>query len=201
MTPDPLVELDTTTHPAGADMPPASRRPQLVDDPELTGDADEGAADTPLDDLRAELSAPVEGEPATLKVPGRPGYAVRYSVDLDDLEFQRWHRKASGKTIPGRDAAVDRLKLAGLVLAYQCEAIVRNGREVTDGGAPLLFRSPAFLDLMRRDDERRPPEVREAVRRFYGRDADLLAASDEVLNRAGYGDTAEDADEDPTQGR
>lgn len=165
-----------------------------VDDDELDEVRAAGVT-TPLGDLEAEMASEVEPEPITLEVPRRPGYAVRYSVGIDhNAELMAWRRQ-SAKKRPGQDEEVDLLKMAGLVLAFKCQAILRQGVEVTAAaGGPMTFRSPDFMAMFKDDKGAPVKQVREAIRRFYAGDAHVLAASDEVLATAGYGSTAQEAE-------
>jgi hypothetical protein len=83
------------------------------------------------------------------------------------------------------------VKLACTALANTCLAILRDGAEVPDGAGPLTFTSPALHEILGVD------RTVDAVRRFYGRDAHVIAVSRQILDEAGYG---EDVGPDPTSG-
>lgn len=174
-------------------MADAIRRfePQAADD-DRDADIAPVRSASPLDAIRAELAAEVEQNDITLEVPGRPGYAVRYATKLSYEQLMGWRKRAVDKAMP---LGVDELRLAALVCANQCRAILRHGEEITTDGAPLTFASPQFHELLE------VGRSTDAVRQFYGRDFDVAAASNRILDAAGMGETAEDAEEgpDPTQ--
>lgn len=155
-------------------------------DPDL--DDGEATPTTALAELRSELQAAPEFPDVALDVPGRPGYAVRYSTHIAHEQLTAWQKKAKDKSSP---TGVNDLKWLSVLLATQCEAIVRNGVDVELGGAdgePATFRSPAFQELLGVD------RAVSAVQVFYARDASVLAAGVAVLQEAGYGDEAETVD-------
>lgn len=153
-------------------------------------DPDLAPVDTvsPLEELRAELTAPVEGADVVLAVPGRPGYAVRYSSSFTYEQLTAWRKRATDRN------EVNEIRFAALILANQSRAIVRNGDEVVDAGAPLTFRSKAFLALYEVD------RVADAVVAFYGNDFDVAAAGNSLLRAAGFGAEAPTVDEDEESG-
>ncbi len=166
--------------------PGVSEREQL-----LAAELDEApiAVATPLDQLRAEITAPVVAAPITLEVPGRTGYAVRYLTDLDHDQVDMWRRQSTRRA-PGKGQTqeINTLKLAELILAHQCEAIIRQGADVVVDDEPLVFASRTMMAITGTS------KVRDAVRKFYGRDADVISAGDAVLEAAGYLDTAEEVE-------
>lgn len=157
-------------------------RDREVNDPDLAAVDVERSQ---LDDLRAELTAPVDADDITLAVPGRPNYAVRYSTALTYRQLAAWQKKSTLKS-----GDVDELKLAALIVAGQCRAIIRDGVVVDDGGDPLTFRSQALLDMYEVD------RVADVAIRFYGSDIDVANASNGVLKAAGLGAAPPVADDD-----
>lgn len=159
--------------------------------PEHAGDPEKLA--TPLDDLRAELTAEL-ARYETFDVDGRPGYAVRYDVDIEHPKLGLWRKRAKDTTQPD---GLDELKWAATILAAQAVAVVRHGVDVfVAGDHGVAFNDPelrSILDVGRAID---------AVRKFYGRDAAVVTTAYAVLNAAGYGKEAirsEDDGEDPTR--
>src|SRR5262245_15713838 len=107
-------------------------------DPDLDGVDVEPASD--LDLIRAELTADVAAPPVLLDVPGRPGYQVRYSTEIDAERVAGWEKRAKDKTW---SSGTNGLRVTCILLASNCLAILRQGVEVRDGdGEPLTFRSP-----------------------------------------------------------
>jgi hypothetical protein len=153
-------------------------------DPELVS----GPPTTALDELRTELASEVATPPETLVVPGRAGYTVRYSTELAHEQLQAWRKTSRDKSSPD---GLDELRWASIVLANQCECVVRHGVDVELDGRPATFQHEGFRALLGEGAER----ATAAVRRFYGRDADVIAAALAVIRAAGYGD---EADADPT---
>lgn len=146
-----------------------------------------GELNTALDDLRAELSAELEHF-ETFEVSTRPGYAVRFDVDIEHPKLGLWRKRARDKTQPD---GLDELLWASIIVASQAVAIVRNGVpvfEASDGVGP--FAATEFLAIY---DVGRPVD---AVQRFYGRDSQVIAAAWAILTAAGYGDEAKKADDD-----
>lgn len=153
-----------------------------------------------LDDLIAEASREVVREPSTLKIPGRPGWAVRFDVNLDEPIVTAWRKKAADKSKP---EGFDMLKFSKAVLANQAEAILRlgsdesveNAKVVLDpSGNPVNFRNAWFLEQLGGDRILSPVE---AVKKWYGVDGTIISHCGEVLYDAGFGEDAERLD--PTQ--
>ena len=153
------------------------------DDPELVTPG----PTTALDELRSELAAEVATPPLTLAVPGRTDYAVRYSTELAHEQLTAWRKTARDKQAP---EGIDELRWASIVLANQAEVVLRKGVEVELDGRPANFQHEGFRGMLGAD-----LRATAAVRKFYGRDSDVIAAALAVIRAAGYGD---DADADPT---
>jgi hypothetical protein len=138
-----------------------------------------------LDDLRSELADEAEEHHVTLEVPGRPGWAVRYSSDVDYSMLKMWAKQATSKV-----DGTDELQFSALVLASQCRAIVRHGVDLVEGNDVLVFASPHFMSLVN------VVSSTEAVKRLYGRDAHVISSANAVLAEAGYGEDV--GRQDPT---
>jgi hypothetical protein len=151
-------------------------------DPDIEAPA---APATALDELRSELTTAVESKDSTLAVPAREGYAVRYSTTIAHEQLNSWRKRARDKSMPGE---LDELRWAAIVLANQCRAIVRKGTEVELDGSPATFAHPGFRSMLGAE------RAVDAVRSFYGRDADVITSALTVLRDAGYGD---EVDTDP----
>lgn len=147
---------------------------------------------TPLEELRGELTAEVGKAPVVLPVPSRPGYAVRYKTAIDHEALAKWQKASEDRSAPD---GMDVLGLALRVLGNSCEAILRHGEELTHDSRPVTFRTASFVELL---GVTRPVE---ACRQLYGRDGHVIAAADEVLRAAGYGESLLASGADPTQER
>lgn len=132
---------------------------------------------TPLDALRDEVTAEL-AETTTLEIPGRPGYGVRFSLNIDHPMLGLWRKKAKDSQQP---EGIDELKWACIILAAQAEAIVRNGDELVLDGEPVTFSSRPLLELLG------AREAHQAVRKLYGRDAHIVNTAYVLLELAGYG--------------
>ena len=144
-------------------------------------------APTSLEDLRAELAAEVATPPTTLAVPTRPGYSVRYSTELPGEILRAWAARTRLK-----DGSVDTLRQALTVLTNQCEAILKNGEPIGEGGGDITFANKTFQQLIGATD------APSALRRFYGQDGLIIAHAEAVVEDAGYGAQVERVD--PTRG-
>lgn len=146
-----------------------------LDDETTTGP---GKALTDVRDLAAaELADPVVSEPITLEVPGRPGFEVRYRTDVD----AGWLAKVSQKRCRNREwpDGTDTLKLASIALAQMSQAVIRQGSEVIgQDGTPWTFRHPEMRAALGAES------AAPAVARFYGRDADVIAAFNDLMEAA-----------------
>lgn len=142
-----------------------------------------------LDTLRADLAADVKLPDVTIPVETRPGYAVRYRLDVSQQQLDAWRKLAKDRK---RDGGIASERFSALILANTCTAIVRAGKVVTEDGEPITFRSREFLELTG------SARAADGVGKFYGLDAHVDAAARRVLVDAGWGDEAIGEDEGPT---
>lgn len=143
---------------------------------------------TPLEHLRGELADETDDE-VTLEVPRRAGWSVRYGTDFSYEQLTAWQKGARDRTSA---SGLNDLRYACIVLANTCRGILRRGEDLTDGGEPLVFRNKVLWGLVTPVADR----TVDAVQRFYGRDAHVIAAAKRVLIEAGYADIVETADDD-----
>jgi hypothetical protein len=145
-----------------------------------------------LQDIANDIAESLPVEEVTFEVSGRPGYAVRYSLDFDVDDVKRW-RKAAGAS---KTQEADEVRMAAVMLATQCSAIIRRGEEVRLDGEVLTFRSKSFHEALD------VPKSADAVLKFYGRDLHATQVANELLLRVGQKSRPDEADEDedPTQG-
>lgn len=167
MTDEPSTDTPTATFGmagriADPDLAPAG-------DPDVTP---VGAANA-LDFLRRELAEEVTTEDVVLDVPGRPGYAVRYGTVVRFEEVEAWRKRASDKK-----GNADTLRLAAIILANRCHAIIRNGTELEVDGEAVTFAHDAILEATGTH------RAVDAVVAFYGRDPHVMVAADAVLAEA-----------------
>lgn len=142
---------------------------------------------TLLDRLREVIEAEVVKPDIEIKVPDRPGVSVVFSPNLDQATVTSLRNKAGAKSRNGMDI----LKFSGLVIAHTTKAILFDGEEVTDeDGNPLTFASQVILDMV--EDDRPWP----GVKKFWGSDPHLQATALKILDAAGWGDEAEEVEDD-----
>lgn len=174
------------------DTPTFGRSVPRDEDLEVTG------APSLLDELRAEVKQDVVGEPITMPIPGRPGWAIRYRCDIENPTLTAWRKKNADKSPEG----VDSLKLSCVILANQAECFVRykpdepvaEGIDALDeDGHAVNFTSQWLLI------ELGVGKAIEAVKKWYGLDGTIIAHAQEVLLGSGFGADAERLD--PTQRR
>lgn len=144
-------------------------------------------ASDPLDAIFEALDESIPVPSILVAVEHRPGWAVRYRVDVAWSEIQDWRKKArSGKRI---DAAF----LSRLILANTCLGFVHDGKDQLDGnGNPVTFGTIAG---------RRNLTVADAVKAWLVTDGAVSGTSDLVYQRSGYDmpEAIDEDDEDPTQ--
>jgi hypothetical protein len=138
-----------------------------------------------LDGLLAELEQDATQETVTLGVQSRPGWEVRYAIDIPYEQLAQWRAAAADPAMPG---GMNELQVACSALAACCRAILVGGEDVTDVNGPVTFASP---DLQRRLGVTRPVD---AVRKLYRFDGHVTASGTRLLQAAGYGQGA-----NPTQ--
>jgi hypothetical protein len=146
-----------------------------------------GPSGTALDSLRADFAEETANDLQTFPVQGRPRYEVRCSTRIPYDDLAAWRKKSEDKTKPG---GTNELLLACIVLGNTCRGIVRDGEDIISDGKPLTFVSEALQNLLEVD------RAVDAVRRFYGRDPNVIKAAGAVLGAAGY--SGEDVTADPT---
>lgn len=152
----------------------------------LDEEADRGGDADPLAAL-AELAQPVDMPDVIVPHRFRPGWAVRYSTVLDSDDLKRWRKRATDRK--GAKETVDETRMACIILANLCRALIRNGAEVLGPDEqPLTFAHPAVWKLY--DAQR----AADAVRGFYGNDPYLGATLEAVLAAAGVGEEVEPLD-------
>lgn len=134
--------------------------------------------------LAGEIAGEVHRPPVTYKVPDRPGYAIRYSCDIDAELLRVWAERTRIKGGGG-----DTLRQALLVLSNQAEAILRQGEPIGEGGADVTFADRDFRELLGAGND-----ATLAVRRFYGNDGVIVSHAEELIADAGYGAQVEKVD-------
>jgi hypothetical protein len=149
---------------------------------------------TSLAALEAEIAKEVSGEPVTLAVGStRPGWSVRYAVGMTYDQLQAWTKRCRDRNALG---GLNRLKLGALILANQCEAILKEGKRVAVDGegvsGDITFANPDFRRLLGAGTSS------DAVLKFYASDGMVLAHAQEVVVAAGF--EAEVDRVDPTSG-
>lgn len=133
---------------------------------------------TLLDGLLADLAGADTIERTTLSVPARPGYEVRYRLDLPWEQLVMMRTAAADSRQPG---GVDELQLCAATLVACCEAIVKDGEDVVDGAEPVTFAHSRFQQALGAST------ATEAVRRLYRKDGHVQRSGTKVLASCGYG--------------
>lgn len=147
-------------------------------------DVPRGTRTSILDELKADLSKPVEREPLKLRVPKRDGIVIEYSTDLDGEVLAGWRIRCTPRK--GGLDKFDDLKFSCLVLANQADDVIRRG--VSTG---LNFRDRELLDMLSAYGG-----ALDGVRKMYAFDGHVLSAAADVLEACGYGAEASDSDDD-----
>jgi hypothetical protein len=179
------VTADPTFRDPALEEAPAFPRDPDFDDADL----ERRASGDPLDVLD-ELAGDVELPDVIIPNRLRPGWAVRYSVEIDNDELKRWRDKATErkKKLSAVAPSVDDLRFACLAMAALCRVIIHDDQELYDGDRPVTFGHPRIWRLY--DAQR----AADAVRRFYGSDPYLMATFDALCAQAGVGEDVEPLD-------
>lgn len=138
-----------------------------------------------LDQLRADIAVPLPRDEITLHIPERPHISITYDTRLS------WDMaKKIGSQVPDGDI----LTIAAMTCSAQCLKIERNGEVVMDddGTKPVTFKSKAFIDATG------AVTTTEALRKFFGRDADVIGHYQALTEAGGWNRQAKDKTPDPT---
>lgn len=159
-------------------------------DPDLEGLGTDEEPRSDLDDLRAELNAAVT--PTTvIPVPGRPAYAVRFRTDFTGQDLDSLRKRAKSKRMSD---GIDGVKFAALLLAFTCQGITRNGRELAEElelDKPVTFVTRELQELIG------TASADATVRKFYGLEGHVDSAARRLMVEAGWGDEVDALD--PTE--
>lgn len=148
-------------------------------------DARKPASDDALAALAAELDTQVPVPQITVPVEARPGWAVKYRVNVAWSELQAWRKRAQ------QGKRVDVALLSRLILANTCMGFVKDGKDAVDAsGEPLTFGTVAV---------QQDCTVADAVKVWLVTDGAVSGTSDLVYERSGYRMPDEVDDEDPTE--
>ena len=162
-------------------------------DPDLDT-LDQGEDRSDLDDLTAELTATV-APTTTIPVLGRAGYAVRFRTDFTGRDLDALRKKARNKRFTD---GVDGIRFAALLLAFACQGITRNGRELGEDlnvDGPVTFTTAELQQLIGTDRDPNPADA--TVRKFYGLEGHVDSAARRLMTEAGWGDEVDAMD--PTE--
>jgi hypothetical protein len=137
---------------------------------------------TMLDGLMSDLNEhPALNDTVDLPVPTRDGWAIRCNTDIGYEELQVWRKAAVD---PDMAVGVNELKLACTILVSATSAVLLEGEPVTVDGEPVTFNSPHLQGKL---GVTRP---QDAVRKLFGRDGYVTAASTALIREAGFGSEA-----------
>lgn len=164
--------------------------PDILDRP--SGNVDRSGPISALDELRAALQTEVNSEPVSLLVPGREGVSLTFGTRVPAENIKAWRKRCKDRH---SESGVDEVRFSATVIGNQCQSVAINGKVALDAdNEPMTFASPEFREMLGAHS------ALEAVTRLYSSDAAVLAAADEILKAAGYGEEAIRA-EDPTTPR
>lgn len=149
-----------------------------------------GSAPTLLNQLRDTLKKKVERPTVLLEVPERPGLKLKISPNITQNQMKSWRKNAGEETKNGIDAT----KFASQVIAFTTIGFVLNGEEVIDdNGNSLNFAHPLVKEMT---NAGRPWP--EAVVNLFGLDPHVEAAALSIMEAAGWGESVDADDENPT---
>lgn len=185
-TPPETTEPYDFTRGAGETLTDTSAKAKhATPDPDLAPVAEK----SDLEMIKADLSSTVENKQIVLPMETRPGYSLQFNTDISHEQFEKWRSLAKDrKATTGMDVG----RLAALVVANKCTAILKDGKVLTDdAGDPLTFASEEIRGMFS------VPRAADAAKLLIGRDSLLTAISDAVVIAAGWGDEVSEVD--PTQ--
>lgn len=145
-----------------------------------------------LSTIAAELATSGGVNTLVLDIERRPGYAAEFDVTFDSVTVEKVRKASKDRNFEGK---IDGVKFAALLLAKTCIAITRHGEPIPlESGRAATFLEPEFLDLMQREDERQPVKSVDGVKRFYVLEGHVEAHAKALMQAAGWGDEAREAD-------
>lgn len=145
---------------------------------------------TLLSQLRETLKKKVERQPVLLEVPERPGLKLKISPNITQNQMKSWRKNAGEETKNGIDAT----RFASQVIAFTTIGLVLNGDEVLDeDGGSLNFAHPLVKEMT---NAARPWP--DAVVALFGLDPHVEAAALSIMEAAGWGESVDADDENPT---
>ncbi len=152
--------------------------------------------------LRAKLDAALAPDTRTYAVPTRPGFSVRYRLDLSDADFRAARKFGTIKQATSRrDAEINEVRQLQLLMARYNTAILSDGAVLlAEDGEPLTFRHSDFMSIFG------ATRAVDAVLAFYHTEGAVISAGRAFVRDTGWLDEAssdDDAEEtapDPTQG-
>lgn len=151
----------------------------------------DGAGDA-FSELAAALQKEVVREDVRLEVPGRPGIVLTFGTIVPAPTLKAWQKKNKDRH---SETGIDEVRLMATVIANQCVGVAINGQAASGSdGEPLSFRHRDLWAMLNASS------ALETVLAMYGGvkgHPSILAAGDEILKSAGYGEDAIRA-EDPT---
>lgn len=144
-----------------------------------------------LDLLAAALDQAVPAPAVIIAVKARPGWAVRYRVDITQAELAEWRKRATV------DGEIDGPLLNRLILANTCTAFLHQDDSgqwsdvLGDSGQPITFGTTM--------KQLNVTTVTEAVKAWLVTDGAVAGTSDRVYLEAGFAGLP-DLIADPTRG-
>lgn len=141
------------------------------------------APTTLLSSLKEAMATELAVPPIRVVVPKREGWEIEYIPSISSEHLNAWRKQSKDRAYADD---VNDLKFAALVLANTCSGICSGDVFAeTEDGERATFRT---RDLWPEGATR----AVEAIRAFFGRDADIAMHAAVVLREAGYDPDGED---------
>lgn len=166
----------------------------ITDQP--TGDTTTQSA---YDRLKGLFTAEVSIDPITLEVPLRKGLAIRFDPTITMEQVEQWRKQSvmganrnQRRRASADETNIDPMKMAALVVFSTAEVFLVDGEEVfLPGDEPLNFHNQ---DELKQIFGLVAATNTELVRKVFGNDAHVVAASTQIMDAAGFGDDLDEAD-------
>lgn len=129
-----------------------------------------------MDQLASEFDTPLPSETLRIRVPRREQFVVVFDARIGYEQLKSMEARSKDA-----DGKIDDLRGAVMVLASQNTAIELRGEQLMEDGKAVTFRSKSFVGSTGELDQI------EALRKFFGDDADLLNAAALITDVSGYG--------------
>lgn len=138
------------------------------------------------DSIRLAFEAQTLPKPIRLAVPSIEGCSVRFDVEGINSETMAEYGKRVGVDVTKADASMSaeqNVRSSAMLMADVCLGIFFGDDQWHEAGEPVTFRSTPFHEMVGEDN------WVDAIRRFYGVDADIIATAAAIITNCGlFGD-------------